>query len=173
MPLFLTEYVTTLLLVIGAILLLAGLVLNVVPLLKTYRLPIQVIGIVIFAYGVYLQGGVAVEQKYKLQVAELEKKLKDAEVAAQKVNTKIVTEVVTKREIVKEKGQDVIRYVDREVVKYDNTCPMPDVVIKAHNAAAKNEKVNDLIVQEPAINITEHDKATQKSSTTNLILPKK
>lgn len=173
MPLFFTEYVTTILLVIGAILLLAGLVLNFVPFFKTYRVPIQVIGIVVFAYGIYLQGGVAVEQKYKLQVAELEKKLKDAEIAAQKVNTKIVTEVVTKREIVKEKGQDVIRYVDREVVKYDNSCPMPDVVIKAHNAAAKNEKINELVLQEPTISITEHDKATQKNPTTNLILPKK
>lgn len=173
MPLFLAEYVTTILLVIGAILLLAGLVLNFVPLLKIYRVPIQVIGIVVFAYGIYLQGGIVVEQKYKLQVAELEKKLKDAEVAAQKVNTQIVTEVVTKREIVKEKGQDVIRYVDREVVKYDNTCPIPDVVIKSHNAAAKNEKVAEVVVEEINSPIKEHDKATQKSSTTNLILPKK
>lgn len=170
MPFFITEYVTIILLVVGSILLLAGLILNFLPGLKLYKMPMKVMGIVIFAYGIYLQGGVSVEQKYKLQFAELEKKLKDAEIAAQKVNTKIVTEVITKREIVKEKGQAVINYIDREVVKYDSTCPIPDTVIKAHNAAAKGDRVVE-IIQEPTIIMSEHDKAVQRNS--SLILPKK
>ena len=55
----------------------------------------------------------------------------------------VIEKVVTKTKVVKEKGQEVTKYVDREIVKYDvkfapgGECEIPKEFIKAHNEAAK------------------------------------
>jgi hypothetical protein len=73
-------------------------------------------------------------------------KLAKAEAESQKENVKIVEKIVTKTQIVKERGADIIRYVDREVVKYDTkfapggVCEIPNEFIKAHNDAAEQTK---------------------------------
>ena len=42
--------------------------------------------------------------------------------------------------VIKEKSDNNIKYIDREVVKYDNTCVLPKEFIKAHNEAAQAPK---------------------------------
>jgi hypothetical protein len=101
-------------------------------------LPIIVMGALFFSVGLYNQGKLKTEKEYKLKIAELEVKLKEAEAEGQKVNTEVVTKFVTKREVIKEKGEDVIKYIDREIVKLNNICEIPNSVIQVHNLAAKN-----------------------------------
>ena len=79
------------------------------------------------------------EAEYKIKVAELKDKLAKAEVAAAKINTVIVTEYVNKKQIIKQKGDTITEYIDREVTVYDRTCPIPESVIKSHNAAARGD----------------------------------
>lgn len=164
-----SQYITSIILIIGLVLLVAGFVLTFIPFFKQYKLPIQIVGILVFSYGIYLQGGIVVENKYKLEVAELKIKLKEAQVKAETVNTKVVTEVVTKREIVKEKGNDIIKYIDREVVKYDNTCPIPESVIQSHNLAAKNQKPPEEILTSNTVIETKFHNEIAKP----ILLPKK
>jgi hypothetical protein len=102
-------------------------------------LPIQLISILLLSLGLYLEGGMAKEAEWQLKVKEMETKVAQSEIKSEKVNTQIVTKVVTKKQIIKEKGDDIIKYIDREIVKYDNTCPIPEIVINVHNAAAKND----------------------------------
>jgi hypothetical protein len=73
----------------------------------------------------------------------MEAKVAQAEAQSAQENVKIVEKIVTKTQIVKERGQDIIRYVDREVVKYDTKfapggqCELPKEFIKALNDAAE------------------------------------
>ena len=166
------EIITHTIFFIGLAGIIVGFIFSFVPIISQYRLPIQVLGILIFAWGVYLEGGLAKEKKIKQQVAELEVKLKEAEKKAEQVNTKIITQVVTKREVIKEKADNVIQYIDREVVKYDTTCPLPESVIKSHNAAALNKKIEDVVLTPTTIIETKvHNEATKPKS--SIILPKK
>jgi len=71
------------------------------------------------------------------KVKEVEQQLAAAQAESAKENTKIVEKVVTKRELVRLQGSEVIKYVDREVVKYDENCKIPEPVVEAHNKAAK------------------------------------
>ena len=63
-----------------------------------------------------------------------------------KENIKIVEKVVKKLEIVRIQGAEVIKYVDREVVKYDTKfapggiCELPKEFFIAHNNAAKDSR---------------------------------
>jgi hypothetical protein len=166
-----TQYITSLILIIGFVLLVVGFVLSFIPVINKYKMPIQVIGIIIFSFGIYSQGKITVEKEYKLKVAELQVKLKEAEIKAENVNTQIVTEVVTRRQIVREKGNEVIKYIDREVVKYNETCPIPDILINVHNAAALNKSVDELITPNTVINTIDHNEAAIASS--RMLLPKK
>ena len=128
-------------------LLLAGVALTVIaffirsiPLINQYRIPAQVLGIALLVVGVYFRGGYAVEQDWRERVAELEAQIVVAEAASKEVNVQIETRVIKKTEYITRRGQDIVEYVDREVVKYDNTCVIPDPFVQAHNLAAEPVK---------------------------------
>ena len=139
---FLPDYVTHTIFVIGVLGTIVGFVLGFIPLVNRYKLPIQIISILILSFGLYLEGGLADQAIWQLKVKEMEAKIAKAETESQKVTTEVVTKILTKKQIIKEKGNDIVKYIDREVVKYNNTCTIPEVVITAHNAAAKNETTN-------------------------------
>jgi len=125
------------LLIAGAALTVTAFFIKTLPLVNQYRIPAQVLGIALLVAGVYFRGGLAVEQVWRERVAELEAKIVVAEAASREVNVKIQTRVVKKTEYITRRGQDIVEYVDREVVKYDNTCVIPDPFVQAHNRAAE------------------------------------
>ncbi len=131
------------LLLVGIVLTVAGFFAHRIPLVWQYQLPFRVLGIALLTLGVYFRGGYAVEAKWRERVAEVEQKLKAAEQQSAQVNERIVTKVVKKTEYITRRGQDVIQYVDREIVKYDvkfapgGQCEIPREFIVAHNRAAE------------------------------------
>jgi hypothetical protein len=135
------------------IVLLAGIALTTVaffikriPVINQYRTPAQVLGIALLVLGVYWRGGYAVEQEWRERVAEVEAKVAAAEAQSKEENTKIVTKVVTKTQVIKTRGETITKYIDREIVKYDEKfapggqCEIPQEFIKAHNSAAEAPK---------------------------------
>jgi hypothetical protein len=88
-------------------------------------------------------GGVAVEQEWQARVKEVEARLAVAEAKSAKANTRIVTKVITKTQVIREKAQARTQYIEREVAKYDAKCEIPDEAMRALNAAVKNEEVKE------------------------------
>jgi flagellar biosynthesis component FlhA len=108
-----------------------------------YRIFLKWGGILLVVAGIFLEGCLLTQQAWEAQVAKLEEQVKLSEEKAKQINTEIVEKVVTEQKIVKEKGDQIIKYIDREVTKIDNTCTIPEVVIKAHNAAALNQPIEE------------------------------
>jgi hypothetical protein len=108
-------------------------------LLKPFKLYAYVTGIVLIILGTWYSGGISKDKEWKTRVAEVEAKLLLAQQASAVVNEKIVTRIVTKNRTIKLRGDDVVRYIDKEVVKYDNTCKIPPEAIIVHNMAAKHD----------------------------------
>lgn len=158
-------------LILGLLLTLIGFTLDSFPFVKQYTLPIKVFGILILSIGLYYEGKLAVKKEYELQISELKLKLADAEVKSEKVNTKIVTKVIKEKQVVKEKGDAVIEFVDREVVKFNDKCSIPQSVVVAHNAAALNKDVDQILTSNSVLKTDEHNKAAQPNQ--SIILPKK
>jgi hypothetical protein len=136
---FLPEFVIHLMLLIGIVGVVAGFVLGFIPFISKYKLPIQIISILILAVSLWLEGGISNENKWQLRVKEMEKKVAEAEAKSGKVNVQIVEKIVTQKEYIRIQGERVVEYIDREVKVYDNQCKIPDAAIKAHNMAALNE----------------------------------
>ena len=135
------------------IVLLAGILLTVtaffiqrIPVINQYRIPAQVLGIALLVVGVYWRGGYAIEQEWRERVAEVEAKVAAAEAQSKEENVEIVTKVVTKTQVIRTRGADIVKYVDREIVRYDEKfakggiCEIPQEFIKAHNSAAEAPK---------------------------------
>jgi hypothetical protein len=117
-----------------------------IPFVYVYRTPIQLCSIIAIAVGTYMAGGISEKEAWEARVKEMEAKVAAAEVESAKENIKIVEKVVTKTQIVRTRGQDIVKYVDREIVKYDTkfapggVCEIPKEFIKAHNNAAEAPK---------------------------------
>ena len=127
----------------GLLGLLATYIMKFIPFVYVYRTPIQAISILAIAIGTYMSGAISNEESWQAKVKEMEAKVAAAEIESQKENVKVVEKVVKKTEYITRKGQDIIQYVDREVVKYDTkfapsgVCELPNEFIKAINNAAE------------------------------------
>lgn len=111
-----------------------------IPAIFMYRTPIQLASVCMIAFGVYMSGVIANEQKWKDRVAQLEKEYAESQIKSEKVSSEVVTKYITKREVIRERGEEQIRYIDREITKYNEICRLPKEVITIHNEAAKAPK---------------------------------
>lgn len=139
---FLPDWIFYAVFFLGLLGLVASYFLKFIPLVYMYRTPIQVASVLAIVIGTYMSGAISNEQAWLARVKELESKIAAAEAEGAKESVKIVEKVVTKQQLVKEKGDEVIRYVDREVVKFDTKflpggeCEIPKEFIRAINSAA-------------------------------------
>jgi len=124
----------------------AGFVLGFIPFVKAYKLAIQVISLIVLVFGVYLEGGLADYKEWELKVKDMEAKVAQAEAQSANKNVEIQEKIVTKTKVIREKGREVIKYIDKEVVKkeevikYIENCPVPKEIIDLHNQATELNK---------------------------------
>jgi hypothetical protein len=115
-------------------------VLKFIPFVTIYRLPIQVASIIALVFGVYMEGGISNQEKWEAKVAEAKLEMAQKETASAEVTTKVVTKYVTKIQIVKEKGDVIIKEVPKYITKEsDAKCPIPNAFVVLHDSASKNE----------------------------------
>ena len=105
---------------LGIVALLSSFVISVIPKVGVYKMPVQLVGMIVAAYGFWLEGGLAYKQKVDLQIAQLETQLAQAKAKADRASDKTIIKYL--------QGPDVI--------KYDTTCVIPKEIVAAHNAAA-------------------------------------
>jgi len=126
--------------ILGIAIILISMFLKILPFISKYYIPLRIIGLVILLFGIFFEGMLFSGRALGEKVKELEAKVAAAELKSAEVNTKIVEKVITKQKIVKERGQDIIRYVDKEIVKYNNICVIPNEFITLHNKAVEEIK---------------------------------
>jgi hypothetical protein len=143
---FLPSWYTHAVPVLGIVLILISMFLKVIPFISTYYIPLRIIGLVTLLFGIFFEGVMYSGKDLQEKIKELEAKVVAAEAKSAVVNTKIVEKIVTKQKIVKERGEDIIKYVDKEIIKYDvkfapgGQCEIPKEFINIHNKAAEEIK---------------------------------
>lgn len=141
---WLPEFFIHLILIAGLVGTIAGFVLGFIPFISKYKLPIQIISLLVLSLGIYLEGGLSEKQKWELRVKEMEAKVAAAQAESNKVNTEIVERVVTEKEYIRLKGEKVVEYIDREIKVLDDSCKVPEVAIKAHDMSASNTSPEEI-----------------------------
>jgi uncharacterized protein YacL len=110
------------------------------PAIYMYKTPIQMVSLVFIVFGVFMAGAIHNEEAWLARVRELEAKVAEAQVKSAEENVKIIEKITTKTQVIKEKGDNIVKYIDREVIKHDSTCAIPKEFVKAHNDAAEPPK---------------------------------
>lgn len=156
---FLPPWFWNLLLLIGMMCIIASWVFKFIPFVGTYKLPIQVVGILSLVTSIWFLGAASNEEKWKLRVADAEAKAKEAEYKAKKLNDEL--SILTEKKLVirDEKTKTITRYIDswitkeitktvegperikiEKVIEYIERCPIPKELLDIHNQAAKAEE---------------------------------
>lgn len=161
---FLPPWFAALVATVGFTAVMASVILNKIPMVRTYSKLLKYGGGVVFVLGIFCMGIVINEQKWLDRVKELEEKVAQAEEQAKQKNVVIQEKIIEKDKIIKEKGDVVVQYVDR-VVKGDTevivknmtdqekavfnqkieelqsslkNCSVPQLILEMHNEAAKS-----------------------------------
>jgi hypothetical protein len=101
-----------------------------------YAKLLKIVSAILLLAGIYFVGSLHANQNWQQKALELENKVKLMESESKTTNAEIETKIVTKTQVVKQRGETVIRYIDREVVKIDERCTIPPEFVDAHNKAA-------------------------------------
>jgi hypothetical protein len=140
---FIPDWIFYAIFILGLGLFIATIVLKFIPIIYMKRLPLQFVSIALISIGAFMSGMATNEAIWQMRVKELEAKVAQAEAEAAKKNVEIVEKIVYKDKIVKEKGEEIIKYIDKvvvekeEIVKFVENCPLPQEFIDAHNQAVK------------------------------------
>lgn len=108
--------------------------------LKPYQLILKISALVTIAIGIFILGMLYCDRTWQAAARELELKVAEAEAKSQQVNEVIRDRIVTRTQVVKLRGDDVVRYIDREVTKTDAGCVISPEFVQAHNRSAEPPK---------------------------------
>jgi hypothetical protein len=133
LPIWIFHYVVC----AGILAILFSTFLGFIPLINQYKIPLKYIGFALLALGIFFEGAIYNNEAWVARVKEMEAKVAKAEEESKEANAKIDTKVNNRVTQLVEKQRIIKQYIDREIVKYDNTCNIPNEFIEAHNKAAK------------------------------------
>lgn len=107
-----------------------------IPMIASYRLPVELIGVAALVLAAYLYGG----QGYREAIAEMKERVRQAEQQSQQANIQLAAEIEKKQKVIKETV-----YVNREVIRevagrqIDSVCSLPNSAVSLHDSASRNE----------------------------------
>jgi 4-hydroxyphenylpyruvate dioxygenase-like putative hemolysin len=101
---------------------------------------IQAASVATIVVSTYMIGAISNNDAWLAKIKDLEVKVAEAEAKSATLNSEIAEKTVTKTQVIKQRGQDIIKYVDREVVKFDANCVIPKEFVATHNQAAEAPK---------------------------------
>ena len=137
-------FVTNALLLLGIALVIAGLFAQRIPVIWKYQLPFKIVGLILFAAGIYFRGGYAVEMDWREKVTEAQARVQEAEQRAHEYSDELNRMTRERDALLKRKGQVIIEQVDH--IRIDPRCEkLPQEFIDIHNEAARmNEAIEEL-----------------------------
>jgi len=137
---FLPDWFFYIVLLAGVGGLIASYLMKFIPFVYVYRTPIQIVSVLAIVIGTFMLGAAWNDEEWRRRVAEMEQKVAAAELKSAEENVKIVTKIVNKIEIVRIKGEETIKYIDKEIIKYNDRCEIPNEVVDVLNNAAEQPK---------------------------------
>jgi hypothetical protein len=123
---------------LGLALYVASKLVSWIPLMGQYKLPVELIGVIVLVGGAFLFGGYGVEMSWRAKVAELQEQIKVAEAKSQEVKVQIQERVVYKTKVVKERETVYVDKIIEIAKEVDAKCEVDPRVIEQINKAAED-----------------------------------
>jgi hypothetical protein len=110
-----------------------GFFLRIVPFVNQYRIPVQIVSIIVFCSGVYWYGGYQTEMIWRRQVAELEAKIKESENRAPEITKEIVTKYKDRVMIVKQGVEVIKKEIEEKKIYINEGCKLNPTAVEMYN----------------------------------------
>lgn len=105
-----------------------------------YRISAQILAAVLVSFCLYLEGGIANEESWKLKEAQTKQEIAELKNQRSEATIQVVTKYIDRVKVVKEKGNVIIQEVPKYITQTDNDrCILPDSVRMLHDAAIDGE----------------------------------
>lgn len=118
----------------------ASYVLRSIPFIGANAFGVKVASIAAILIGVWFSGAAYNNATWEARVKEMEAKVAEAEAQSKVQNKRLDDALIAKSQAIKSRKQDIVRYIDREIVKYDGQCVIPNEFIVIHNRAAEQPR---------------------------------
>lgn len=144
---FIPNFVWFALLLLSILVLVANKLLNKIPGFYLYSVYIKIASILVLAISVWFIGFNYNENKHQEQIKQTKHQIQLLEEKNKQLSTDLENKHQEKTQQLVEKTKNIIKFVekqvfvDKEVVKYVESCPkLPNLILEAHNKAAELEK---------------------------------
>ncbi len=131
-------WITYALMLVGVVLYVASKLVTWIPLMKQYKVPAELLGILVLLGGTYMFGGYGVEMSWREKVRQLEEKVQAAEAKSQEVKIQIQEKIVYKTKVVKEKETVYIDRIKEIAKEVDAKCEVDPRIIEELNKASED-----------------------------------
>jgi hypothetical protein len=125
------------LVILGLVLTFIGSLVRFIPVIQPYALVGRQLGIVLLVIGVFFEGGYATEMSYRARIAEMQAKIKEAEVKSAKANEKLAAEVSKNKELIKEKVNRNAKDIEAKREAINAECKLSDDAWVLYNRAVE------------------------------------
>jgi len=137
---FVPDFIFHIIAIVGILLTVGAIAFGQIPFIGTYNIPINILGVVLIIFGFYMEGGISNQEKWEAKVAEVKLEMAKKDAASAEASTKVVTKYITKVEVVKEKGDAIIKEIPKYICQdADAKCPVPNGFVVLHDSASRNE----------------------------------
>ena len=125
------------LVIFGLLLTFIGSLVKFIPVIQPYALVGRQLGIVLLVIGVFFEGGYATEMSYRARIAEMQAKIKEAEIQSAKANEKLAAEVSKNKELIKEKVNRNAKDIEAKREAINAECKLSDDAWVLYNRAVE------------------------------------
>jgi hypothetical protein len=125
------------LVILGLVLTFIGSLVRFIPVIQPYAMVGRQLGIVLLVIGVFFEGGYATEMSYRARIAEMQAKIKEAEIQSVKANEKLAAEVSKNKVLIKEKVNRNAKDIEAKRESINAECKLSDDAWVLYNRAVE------------------------------------
>ena len=133
---WLPDFVIHLMVIAGVLGIIASWFFGFIPFVSQYKLPIQIISIIVLVFGIWTEGANSNNNAWLLKVKDMEVKVAQAETQSAQVNTVLVETILEKEKIIKDKQNELKNAIN----KYStDECKLSNASVSLFNSSSQNE----------------------------------
>ena len=109
-----------------------------IPFIKGYKIPMELIGVILYGLGAFYAGGYGVERLWRERVAAMEDKVKELEGRQAEVVKVIETKVITKIKTVEVVKEVIKKEIESREKEINANCDISPAAIEMFNKSVTN-----------------------------------
>lgn len=134
----LSESIVNISLSVGILLWVVGFVLNFLPFVQ-YRIPAQVISIIILVPSVWFYSFFHYQEEQKKELLILQERITVAENKSNDLNNQLESKIKELDGLRNKKNEVVTKVITKVVKEYDNKCELSNAFIRVHDSSSQDE----------------------------------